>query len=510
VTQQTRQIGVMKAVGAKPGQLVAMYFAMVAVYGIAALAIAVPVGQYLSNEFIDFAVSKLNWLVTDYSMPTPILAMELAVGLLVPIMAASVPVLLGMRMPVREALYSQGINASEFGEGFFDRVLGRLRGLSRPDMLALRNTFIRKGRLALTLTTLTLAAAVFMSVASVRSSINVTVGRIGLHRAYDLWATLVQDRPENELVRETKTVRGVTGAEAWLTVSGVRVRPDRTESQSIFLYGLPWDTTYFRPELTAGRWLRADDKNAVVVDTGFLKDEPDVGVGSVIEVKANGVDEWYHVVGIVRGDFLNPFVYADRTSIQKILNLRGSTNMVVVRTAQHGKDYQIAAAKRVTDHFTEKGLAVTSSESQEELKQTIADSLNIVVVFLVIMAGLLVAVGGIGLSGTMSINVMESTREIGVMRAIGASNGSVYRVFITEGVVVGVISWGIGAVLAVPMSYALTIALARAMGFPLTWGFSFEGVGAWLAFVIVIAVLASLLPAFRAARVSVAEAIAYE
>jgi putative ABC transport system permease protein len=311
-------------------------------------------------------------------------------------------------------------------------------------------------------------------------------------------------------VRETTGVRGVTAAESWLTVSGVRVRPDRTESQNIFIYGLPWDTTYFRPELVSGRWLRADDKHAVVVDTGFIKDEPDVDVGSVIEIKANGGDEWYKVVGIVRGDFLNPFVYGDLTNMQKVLNIRGAGNMVVVRTAQHDQAYQEAAAKRVSDHFTDKGLAVASSESQEALKQTISDSLNIVVVFLVIMAALLVAVGGIGLSGTMSINVMESTREIGVMRAIGASNHAVYRVFITEGIVVGVISWALGAVLAVPMSYLLTMALGQAMGFPLTWGFSFQGVGAWLLFVIVIAVLASLLPAFRAARVSVAEAIAYE
>ena len=110
----------------------------------------------------------------------------------------------------------------------------------------------------------------------------------------------------------------------------------------------------------------------------------------------------------------------------------------------------------------------------------------------------------------MSINVLESTREIGVMRAVGASNGSIYQIFITEGVVVGVASWALGVLMSVPLSVLLTRALESAMGFPLSFAFSVQGVAAWLGFVIVISVLASLLPAYRAARVSVAEAIAYE
>ncbi|HSK48511.1 MAG TPA: FtsX-like permease family protein, partial [Coriobacteriia bacterium] len=121
-----------------------------------------------------------------------------------------------------------------------------------------------------------------------------------------------------------------------------------------------------------------------------------------------------------------------------------------------------------------------------------------------------VTVGGIGLSGTMSINVLESTREIGVMRAIGASNASIYQIFIAEGVVVGLVSWAFGVVVSVPLSWLLARALGEAMSFPLSFAFSPEGVVAWLAFVVVISVLASLLPASRAARVSVAEAIAYE
>jgi putative ABC transport system permease protein len=126
------------------------------------------------------------------------------------------------------------------------------------------------------------------------------------------------------------------------------------------------------------------------------------------------------------------------------------------------------------------------------------------------MAGLLAIVGVIGLAGTMSINVLESTREIGVMRATGAGHGDIYRIFITEGLVVGLMAWAIGVVGAIPLSRWLTGLIADAITTPLAYEFSWAGVGLWLATVVVVSVLASVLPARRASQVSVRDAISYE
>ncbi len=90
--------------------------------------------------------------------------------------------------------------------------------------------------------------------------------------------------------------------------------------------------------------------------------------------------------------------------------------------------------------------------------------------FLVIMAALLSIVGVIGLTGTMTINVLESTREIGVMRSIGASHGSIFGIFITEGVVIALMAWGLGALLSWPLSAWLVDALGGAMSMPLAYG----------------------------------------
>ncbi len=98
--------------------------------------------------------------------------------------------------------------------------------------------------------------------------------------------------------------------------------------------------------------------------------------------------------------------------------------------------------------------------------------------------------------GAMSINVLERTREIGVLRAIGASSRAVTQVFILEAVGIGVLSWIIGAALAIPMTQGLNAAVGGAMlGQPLTYAYSMQGLWLWLAVVLVLSVLASFIPA---------------
>jgi putative ABC transport system permease protein len=133
------------------------------------------------------------------------------------------------------------------------------------------------------------------------------------------------------------------------------------------------------------------------------------------------------------------------------------------------------------------------------------------VVLLLIMAFLLAVIGGLGLMGTMSINVLERTREIGVMRAIGASNKSVRRIFIIEGIIIGVISWLVGAVLAFPISKVLSDLIgAQFLSAPLNYTFSLNGAIIWLVLVIILATVASFLPAWNASRFTVREVLAYE
>jgi putative ABC transport system permease protein len=113
--------------------------------------------------------------------------------------------------------------------------------------------------------------------------------------------------------------------------------------------------------------------------------------------------------------------------------------------------------------------------------------------------------------GTMSINVLERRREIGVLRAIGAPNRGVAQVFILEGIFIGLLSWLFGSILSFPLGKMLSETVGTAlMGAPLRFTFSMMGVWVWLIVVIGLSALASFLPARNASRLTVREVLAYE
>jgi putative ABC transport system permease protein len=113
--------------------------------------------------------------------------------------------------------------------------------------------------------------------------------------------------------------------------------------------------------------------------------------------------------------------------------------------------------------------------------------------------------------GSLSISVIERTKEIGVMRAIGAGSGNILSIFIIEGVVQGLISWGI----AVPLSMLLAPALANAMGMAMfkaqmDFQYNYGAIWIWLVVILAVAVLASMIPSYSATQVNVRQSITYE
>ena len=157
IAQQTRQIGVMKAVGARNRQVAVLYLGMVLVYAILSLGVALPLGALGAYGLTVFTATLVNFDVDAFFAPPHVIALEVAVGLLVPLVAALVPVWRGVRVTVREAIGSTGL-ADAFGRSRVDRAIQRVRGLSRPTLLSIRNTFRRKSRLVVTMSALTIGA----------------------------------------------------------------------------------------------------------------------------------------------------------------------------------------------------------------------------------------------------------------------------------------------------------------------------------------------------------------
>ena len=150
-------------------------------------------------------------------------------------------------------------------------------------------------------------------------------------------------------------------------------------------------------------------------------------------------------------------------------------------------------------------------QSAAEARYEEQSQFNMVTYLLLAMAALAALVGSVGLMSTMSINVVERVREIGVLRAIGATSVAIVGLFSGEGVLVGVLSWLIATPLSYPGARLFSHAVGVAwMNVPLDFSYSAGGVALWLAAVTLLSALASLWPALRATRVSVRQALAYE
>jgi putative ABC transport system permease protein len=132
-------------------------------------------------------------------------------------------------------------------------------------------------------------------------------------------------------------------------------------------------------------------------------------------------------------------------------------------------------------------------------------------VFLIIMSCILAAVGGLGLMTTMSLNVLERRREMGVLRAIGATPAVIWRIVMAEGLAIGLMSWAIAATAAWPVSNLIANGIGMHV-FRTRLAFAFEtrAVFLWLAVSVTLGVIASFVPAWHASRCSVREAVSYE
>lgn len=519
LTQQKRQIGVMKAVGGSTLQILGMYFVMVLAYGVMALLLAIPFGVYGARELSGVLAVFFNFDLYSMDVPPQTYLIQIAVGLILPVLASLVPFLSSLRISAAEAMSSYTMGRGRFGKDWIDHLLSGanlwfMRNLSiRSILLSVRNTFRNKGRLTLTLITLTLGSATFISVFNVRASLSSTVEDMIKWFNCDMMLTLDRTYRADKVQLEAMNVPGVTQTDVWIQLPTRLVRSDDSESGMIYMFSptVHPESLIVAPTIAEGRWLMPGDDNAVVVPSAFLQDEPELHLGGDMVLKIDGKEHNFKIVGTYVGMAFLPLVYTNYDYVTQITNRVGEADALMVKMERHDPAYVDAATRALEDYFERIGVRVSMVTTINNERTEAGASFDAIVALLLVMAILLALVGGLGLMGTMSINVLERTREIGVLRAIGAPNRGVASVFILEGVVIGLMSWAMGAAVAIPMSQGLNQALGQAvMGVPLTYAYSMQGLWLWLVIVILLSVVASFIPARTASRLTVREVLAYE
>lgn len=518
LARQTRQIGIMKAIGAPQTDILAMYLVTILVFGLLALFISIPLGILGARLLTAQLAHLLNFDIQDFSVPPRIFALEILIGLAAPLVVAIFPVLAAVRTTVRQAV--SGAGGGSFGTGALDRWVARLQGLPASLLYATRNIFRRKVRLALTLVTLSLGGAIFITVLSLRASMFLTINDIAAYWQQDVSVDLQRPYRTAKLAPELLALPGVSAVEGWQVARAFRVRPDGLEAnEQATVFAAPAGSRFVRPTLLQGRWLVPGDEAALVINVDFAAKEPDIQPGDRITLKIDGRESAWQVVGISTTQMVGfgestpeiPMAYANYDYFSRVTGGVGRANRLAIATGKHDDATQLAAKRHLESALDAAGVRVRNIDTYANTRRQVENLTGPLLLQLAAMAVLFAAVGGLSLMGTMSLNVLERTQEIGILRSVGATSGIVQQVVIAEGVVVGLVSWLLASLLAWPFGKLLSVAVGmQFVKTPLVYDFAPLGILLWLGVVLLLAVVSSYIPARNASRLSVREVLTYE
>jgi putative ABC transport system permease protein len=513
VSQQLRQIGVMKLIGARREQVITMYIMMVIIFGLIALLFAIPSSAYagykLSETITPVLNGRLNQDVSSIPIVPPIILIQVIVALIIPIGAALLPVLDGSRITVQQALSGSMINQRD-KVSFFDKSLKAISFLEGIPQLSLRNTFRRKGRLILTLFTLALGGAILIAVFNVQLSLNKQIDRIISYNGGDIFLTFSRPYPICEIENQLMNIPEIEHVESWLSTYAILYLDN--EIENVNLLAPPPETILLEPSVLEGRWVEEQDERAIVVNESFLDDFPNLSPGDQIILEIHDKEQAWTITGIFHYTGMDEKIaFTNTKSLSKSLKHMSTNAHFRILTKQHTSVYQKKVSQKINNSLLQKGYQIHSIYPINDFLQGPFEKLDLVIYVLLILAILTSLVGSIGLSGTLSLNVLERTSEIGILRAIGAYNRIISQLIIIEGLIIGVFSYLLALILSIPMNRLLTSLINNAIfGVKGNMAFTSTGFIVWALILLLFSIISSLIPARNATRLTIREVLAYE
>jgi putative ABC transport system permease protein len=518
ITQQTNQIGILKAIGGRTRFIVGMYLVSALVYGFLAFVIAFPLGAIVAHILTKNLINLFNIDFDQFTISRQAVVLQAISAIAAPLLAGLPPILKGAGITVRQAIANYGLGGG-YRSARIDRWVESIgeRLLPSHYATALGNMFRHKGRLILTQLVLIAAGTSFLMVMSLNSSLDLTLDNFFGRQRYDTTIQFNQDQRADRVITLAETVEGVETAEirftqqASLLVEGQLVKE---AGLNTVLRGTPTESDFFEPLIVAGRWLAPGDGQAIVITRKMAEDNHiHVGATVTMDLGTLGKDEW-KVVGLYEpvfvGGFASDTVYAPLDTLFQVTKKYNKAALILIRTRAHDSAFTTEVTRNLTDTFERHNLEVAGSQTQADLRATNEWQFSLVTSMLLALSVIVAVVGGIALMGALSIGVIERTKEIGVLRAIGARSRTILGIFLMEGTLQGLISW----LFAIPLSFLVSPLAASQLGqvmfgATLDYQYNWMAVLTWLGVVVFVSILASVLPARGATRISVRDSLAY-
>jgi putative ABC transport system permease protein len=520
-TQQIPQIGIMKAIGARSGRIGRFYVAMTLSVAVAATLLALGPAVLISRVGLQRFLEFLGVEAVSLASPLWAYVVFLSVGLGLPPLIASIPLVKASRTTVRAAINHHGLGSKPSAATGVLARLSRIRRLDRGLLMALRNTVRRPARFWLSVVLLASAGVVFVAGMSLSASVGALGEEQQEQRNWDVEVQLAGPAPSDDVTTIVEQVPEVSRVEGWISAqSGVagpgqipltRTYPDQGHG-SISVTAFPADTTMLTPpKLLEGRWLNPSETGAVVLNQITRNDTvPGVGAGDTVQLLVGGKPTTWRVVGIVEERAGHGGMYTTAAGFADALGQPQLVNQLRIVTDTHDEQTRESVNGAVSERLSDAGFEVQSAASVSRGEDITEGHLGPIIIIILAIAIAMGVVGGIGLATTMSANILDRTREFGVMHAIGARPAAVRRIVIAEGIFLALTSVIVAAIPTLGLTAILGAGLGNLfMGAPLPYRVSTPAVGIWLVLVILGGAIATDEAANRASRLTVREALAY-
>jgi putative ABC transport system permease protein len=520
--QQIPQIGIMKAVGARSGRVLQLYLLMTLAVAVIASALAFVPGILISRTWAPLIVTGLLGMdAASLVAPWWMYAVVIVSGIGVPLIFALGPLVKTSRTTVREAIDYHGVHRQGAAATRFDAGLARLRGFDRVLLMAFRNIFRRRARFLLSVGLLASAGMLFVAGMSTMDAAQAVVERATNLRPWDVDVQIARGNraSASTVMGLAARISRVTHVEAWTVmptgiaqprqISVTRTYPDQGHG-AMAIAVIPANSALtVPPRLLEGRWLHPGEKGAAVINQQVRAEVlPGVHSDDTVQLSIGGRPTSWRIVGI------SEFVFGGASitvTAEGFVEATGANrpNTLRIVTDRHDEETRAAVANAADRVLTDASIMVRSSASVGRFEAAgTGHMLPIVMIFLAIAIAMGV-VGCVGLASTMSTNVLERSREFGVMRAIGASGARVRRIVISEGIFTALMSCLVAALPALLLTAGMGAGLGRLFLYgPLPFRISVQAIVMWIVTVVLGAALATLPPASRASRPTVREALA--
>lgn len=509
MARQIREVAVMKTVGATQRQIRRMYALMLGIIAMLSLAIAAAPTRVLGRLAVDAIATLLNFDVASYEVPHWVYATQVLVGVLLPLLAAAPAIIGASRVSVLRGLSEYGARLAPPGR---QRWIGGLS--NRVLQAALRNALRVPKRLVLTVALLGVGGGLFISALSVADAWEAMTDQVVVTRHYDVEVHF-SEPVSPSLADSIDDVRRVEtwgmASAALASAAGVPLShtyPDGGHG-SFSLVAVPDNTQLVAFTVRSGRWLVPGEAGGVVLNQLAASRVGPDAVGRQIEIWVDGVPTAWTVVGVVdevaspAAAYVGASAFAERTG-QPLRVLRIATG-----TAREPEAIR-SAIDAVVQGLASQGARVVNVVPLQLLFNAMAAHVVVLIRSLLGLALLMAFVSTLALGSSMSTSVVERTREIGVLRAIGARPRQVRCMVLIEGVFVAVLSLPVALLIAVPLAALIGRVVGMlSFGIALPLDVSWLAVVGWSAGSVLVAIVASLVPAFGASSRSVVEALAH-